>query len=228
MPAASQQLDQKQAAEAYRKALAGDALTERERLALKRFERDREEQLRWKYYATIPQKHWRRMSGRQTKVLHEQAERYGLPFGGAAVDLPKLARALHDFLATNAHKLARDDDSLLTGPASPALERYREERAALARLDRLEREGGLVDRNKMLDGMARVAAIVRGAGDALQRQFGSGALDILLEALDEADREIGRTCAQPPGPLPAACLRRRGRQGAAQAGGQEQASERGT
>ena len=66
----------------------------------------------------------------------------------------------------------------------------------MARLDRLEREGQLVDRRRMLDGLARVAAIIRGAGDALQREFGTAALDLLLEALDEAEREVGRISAQ--------------------------------
>ncbi len=70
------------------------------------------------------------MSGRQTKVINEQAERYGIPFGGATINLPTVVRALHDFLADNAVKLARDDDPLMQGVGSPALERYREERAA--------------------------------------------------------------------------------------------------
>ena len=60
------------------------------------------------------------MSGRQTKVLNEQADRYGLPLGGPVIDLPKLARALHDFLAANAKKLNTDDTALLGGGNSPA------------------------------------------------------------------------------------------------------------
>jgi hypothetical protein len=121
-----------------------EELNAQERAALKRHEREKEERLRWQFYKTIPQKHWRQMSGRQTKVLREQEERYGLPLGGPTVNLPALARALHDFLAENALKLAQDDDPLLQGSGSPALEQYRVERAALARLDRLEREGSLI------------------------------------------------------------------------------------
>ena len=66
-------LDRRQAAEAYKKVLAGQELTVREQTALKRFEKEKEERLRWQYYASIPQKHWREMSGRQTKVINEQA-----------------------------------------------------------------------------------------------------------------------------------------------------------
>ena len=182
-------------ARAYRKVIEKADLTRAEREALQRHEKAKEEKLRWQFYRSIPQKHWREMSGRQTKVLHEQADRYGLPFGGATVDLPAVVRALHDFLADNALKLARDDDDpLLTGgTSSPALERYREERAALAKLDRLERERSLIPRDRCREALGRIAAILRGAGDALGRQFGSGATDLLYEALDDATREVERS-----------------------------------
>ena len=144
--------------------------------------RQKEEQLRWKYYRSIPQKHWRQMSGRQTKVINEQATRYDIPFGGAKVDLSAVVRALHDFLAENAQKLARDDDPLLQGSSSPALERYREERAALARLDRLERERRLLPRDQVREALGRIAAILRGAGDTLQRNVGAAAAEILFDS----------------------------------------------
>ncbi|MDZ4689082.1 MAG: hypothetical protein SH850_28745 [Planctomycetaceae bacterium] len=180
---------------AYQKVMNRADLTRDERDALRRHEKEKEERLRWQFYESIPQKHWRAMTGRQTKVINEQAERYGLPFGGPAINLPKLARALHDFLADNALKLARDadGDSLMQGGgSSPALERYREERAALARLDRLERERGLLPRDEARDALGRIAAILRGAGDALQRQFGTGAVEILYEAIEDAQHEMDR------------------------------------
>ena len=204
-------LDRKMAAEAYRKVFAGQELTLREQTALKRFEKEKDERLRWQHYASIPQRHWREMSGRQSKVINEQAVRYGIPFGGATISLPAVVRTLHDFLADNAQKLARDDDELMQGNGSPALERYREERAAIARLDRLERERQLVPRSEVRESLSRIAAILRGAGDALQRQFGQSAADILLEALDDAGREIDRSFQvpeedvdqSPPEPQPA-------------------------
>jgi len=172
-----------------------DQLTREERSALKRHEKAREEKLRWQYYRAIPQKHWREMSGRQTKVINEQADRYGLPFGGPTVDLPKFVRAFHNFLAENALKLAKEDDPLLAGAggSSPALEDYRRERAMLARLERLEREKVLLPRGEVREAMGRIAAIVRGAGDTLQRQFGPAAVEILYEALSDAQREISRS-----------------------------------
>lgn len=185
-------LDRKAAADAYRKVLAGEELTVRDRAALKRFEKEKEERLRWQFYASIPQKHWREMSGRQAKVINEQASRYGIPFGGAMISLPAVVRAFHDFLADNAVKLAREDDALMQGSGSPALERYREERAAMARLDRMEREGQLLPRDEAREALGRIAAIIRGAGDSLQRRFGPEAADVLFEAMDDAEREIDR------------------------------------
>jgi hypothetical protein len=46
-----------------------EELSAPERAALKRHEKDKEERLRWQYYNSIPQKHWRSMSGRQTKRM---------------------------------------------------------------------------------------------------------------------------------------------------------------
>lgn len=186
-------VDKDLVASAYRKVMDGQELTKQERAALKRHEKEKEERLRWQHYTSIPQKHWRQMSGRQTKVINEQAARYGIPFGGAKVDLPAVVRALHNFLADNAYKLARDDDELMQGTGSPALERYREERRALARLDRLEREGQLLPRDETREVLGRIAGILRGAGDTLQRQFGAAAAEILHEALEDAQREVDRS-----------------------------------
>jgi len=197
---ASSSADREVLARAVRKVMDKQELTDKERAALKRHEKDKEERLRWQYYAAIPQKHWRQMSGRQTKVINEQAIRYGLPFGGATINLPAVARALHDFLADNALKLARDDSDLLTGSGSPALERYREERAAMARLDRLEREQELVSRELTREALSRVAAVLRNAGDALQRQFGPAAVEILYDALADGERELGRIFGEPNEP----------------------------
>ena len=177
-------------ASALRKVVNRQDLTREEHRALRRHERQKEERLRWKFYRDIPQKHLRKMCGKQTKQINEQAVRYGLPFGGPTVDLTVFFPALFEFLAANASKLSREDEALLQGPASPALEAYREERAKIAKLDRQERERQLVRRDEVRQALARIAVILRGAGDTLQRQFGAEAVEILYEALEDAEREI--------------------------------------
>jgi hypothetical protein len=190
---ASDHLDRQLVKSAYSKVSRGETPTAQEKAALERFEKQKEERLRRQYYATIPQKHWREMSGRQTKVLNEQAAAYGIPFGGPVINLYEVARALHDFLAKYGPRMLRlEDDMMGSDVSSPALERYREERAALAKLDRLEREGALMPKDEARDALTRIASTIRDAGDILQRQYGAGALEILIEALDDAELEIER------------------------------------
>ena len=105
--------DKATAQRAARKLFDGQDLTKAERDALARYEKAKEERLRWQYYHTVPKKHYRAMSGRQDKVLNEQAKRYDLPIGGPVIDLEALLRRFHDFLAENAVKLARDEDPLM-------------------------------------------------------------------------------------------------------------------
>ena len=181
--------DREVLAAAVRKTKSGEKLTAAEKAALNRFRQSSEEADRWRYYATIPKKHWVKLSGRQHKVLDEQAGRYGIPILGSLIDLAAVARWLHDFLARNATKLRPEDDGLLQGDSDWA-EKYRKERALLLRLARREREGTLVGRDKSRQCWARVSGVIRRAGETLQRQFGSAALRILNRALEDATREV--------------------------------------
>lgn len=176
-------------AAALRKTKAGEKLSPPESAALRRFRIAAEEADRWRFYASIPKKHWVLLSGRQHKILDEQASRYQIPILGSSIDLAAVARWLHDFLARNAGKLKPDDDVLLQGDSNWA-ERYRKERALLVRLDRREREQALVSRERSHQCWTRVAGVLRRAGETLQRQFGPTALRILNQALEDAEREV--------------------------------------
>jgi hypothetical protein len=154
-----------------------------------------DEAQRYQHYRTIPQKHWIAMSCRQAKVLNEQAQRYGLPFGGAVIDLTQLARALHDFLATHARRLAHYHAAAGEGDGDDEagadnLELYRGERYLRERLKRLEDERQLLPRAAVHDRFARCAAVLRSAGDTLQRKFGRDAHALLDQALTECERLI--------------------------------------
>jgi hypothetical protein len=189
---AASQVDRELVKRAYQKYMANEELSAAERAALKRYEREKEERQQWRHYTSIPQKHWRQMSGRQTKVLQEQAERYDLPFGGATVNLPELVRKLHNFLAANALKLSREDDLLMQGAPSPALEDFRRERATMARLDRLERENQLIPRDQARQVLGRMAMIQRSGGEGFGKQYGPAALAMFNEILDDLAQEVDR------------------------------------
>ena len=167
----SEQVDRELVTAALRKREAGQQPSLREMSALRRYERQRDEQLRWDHYRTIPQKHWREMSGRQRTQIVEQAVRYGIPFGGKTIDLPAVVAALHTFLAANAGKLlAADADPLMQGSgSSPALERYREARAGKAELELLELQGEYVRWPAMRDGFLAGFITIRHFTERMQR-----------------------------------------------------------
>lgn len=170
----------------------GEKPTREESAALRRAQAARTAELQREHYAAIPKKLWRQWSGRQHKVLDEQAARYGLPIAGPTIDLAAVARWLHEFLAANARKLAGSDDADFAGATSPALERKRLADAKRSELA-YERELGLWVRLADLHAtLARLLPILRTAGDALLRQFGAAAQQVLNDALDNCERETGR------------------------------------
>ena len=190
-PTASGKLDRQLAAEAARKRAAGEKPTREENAAIRRIDKAVEEENRWAYYATIPQKHWRTMSGRDRRTIVEQASRYGLPFGGRSIDLSAVVRALHGFLARHSHKLAGvDDDPLMSGNDSPALEQYRKAKAEHAELDLAERRGELMPVDRTREGMAIFAGHIRNATEVLRRQYGPDAQTILEEHINDALRDV--------------------------------------
>jgi hypothetical protein len=149
---------------------------------------------RFRVYHTVPMRDYVAMSGRSHQVLKEQAARYGIPFTGRTISLPAVIHAFHDFFAKHGHRLAAslsagDDDPLLSGPSSPALERYREARAELAKLDLSARRKDLLPRGEIHDKLMRLASILRTTGETLGRQFGAEAQAVLGGALDEFERE---------------------------------------
>lgn len=194
---AEQEQIEQRAAEALRKERAGKKPSASEAAALRKLRSQREEAERWQHYATIPKKHYVQMSGRQHKILDEQASRYGIPIRGETVDLGRVLVWLHDFLAENGPLLLRTvgEDQLLSGDMqdSPALEKLREVQFRLKELEYEEKKGNLIPREEIHDFFQQFANRIRSAGDQLQKKFGADALEILNAAIDQgvADWELG-------------------------------------
>ncbi len=161
-------MDRELAAEALAKRHKGLKPTQAERKSLARVEKAREEEQRWAHYGSIPQKHWREMSGRQRKVIVEQAEKYGIPFGDRVIDLPRVVRAFHDFLAANHVRLADkvDAETATADPAdmcrAEADRRKAVEDAAIKRINRLVLESQYIPRQDANDAIINNNHIVRG------------------------------------------------------------------
>jgi hypothetical protein len=141
----------------------------------------------------MPKWLWVKWSNRQHKTIGEMAERYGMPALAEEVSLPTVIRWLYDFLAANARKLsATEGEDPMSGELSPALERWREEKWRLARLERQEREETLVVCDVVHDGLAAMAGILRGLAETMQRHFGPEAHQLVDEAIDDWERELAR------------------------------------
>lgn len=179
---------------AIRKRQAGQKLNRDEQRALDRAGRERDEQLRHEHYRTVPKKMWSLWSGRQHKVLAEQAITYGLPIDGPTIDLPRVVRWLHEMLATNGRKLLAGDaaEDIYSGgdASSPALERLREVQYEIKRRELAVLDGELVHRERTRKVWGQVATILRHVGETLERQFGSDALDLLSDGLADAERAV--------------------------------------
>lgn len=195
-------IDRELVQSAIAKRKAGKKPTREEVRALLRFEKAKEEADRWRFYSSIPKRHWATLAGRQHKTLDEQAARYGMPVGGKEIDLAAVARWLHQFLAAHAKRLAalQTSDPLLFGggESTPAMERYRRAMATLREMDVEERAGQLIPRNIAHDNLMAIAGVLRGLGAQFQRQenwTGAEAHEALEEALDDAEALIERSFA---------------------------------
>ena len=187
-------LDSALANEALRKLKSSGKPTVRQSDALRKREREANARDLPDLLHKIPKKYWIEGSGRQSSQVNRQAQRYGIPIGGATIDLYAVAHWLHDFLAKHARKFAapEGEEDGMFGPSTPWLEKYRKERALLARLERKEREGELLPREKVHEFVTELATILRGASDRLERRFGADALEIINEALDNYDARAER------------------------------------
>jgi phage terminase Nu1 subunit (DNA packaging protein) len=178
------------AASGLKKRQAGGTPTAREQAAIRKLEKQREEEQRWQYYRTVPKKHWNLMSGRVNQVLKKQAEIHGIPLDGATIDLTKVVRWLHDFLAANRIILMRDEDedAALMAGEGPAIERWRLAKAQIAEIELEQKRQRLLPIDEIHRGLARSASIMRRAGERLERLFGPDARKIFDEAIDNAIR----------------------------------------
>lgn len=87
----------------------------------------------------------------------------------------------------------KDADLDLAGSSSPALERYRTAKAELAELDLQTKRQQLLPRDDIRLMLSRLATIIRGACETLQKLHGPDAKRIMDDALDGFIREVDRS-----------------------------------
>lgn len=176
---------------AHARRASGIPLTQADRRVLKKAERLFAKAQRQELLKTVPKGEYAELAGRQVKVLNEQASRYGLPLDGATVDLTKLIPRLHDFLAENRYRLRapEEEDPMLAGAVSPALEKYRDARYQREMVKLKQDLEVSVPREEVREGFAMVAERLRRLGDKLAERYGEESRELLDACL--ADCEAG-------------------------------------
>lgn len=190
---ASQQIEQDLARSALQKHKHGQKPNRAELTALRKFERQREAVALESAIRACPKKLYTQLTGRQSKVLLEQADRHQLPLHGNTVDLAAVLRRFHDILADNRHLIGKaqpSDDDLLEGPPSDAQERYRRLRGDLLEIELAERRRQLIPREDVSNIFVQLADILRQAGERLRDHHGHDAADLLNDAIESITHTV--------------------------------------
>ncbi len=125
--------------------------------------------------------------GVSTRTFRNYLER-GCPGKPGAYDLREIVPWVRENVdgKTSAPEPA-DDDPLLDGTVTPALEEYRRERALMARIDRLAKEGKLVPISQSLQAWGAAADVLRTAAETAGEEYGEECRLIFDEALDDIE-----------------------------------------
>lgn len=175
---ASVEIDAELAATALEKRRNGERPTRDELAGLRRHEAAEEENKRWQYYATIPKKHLRELTGRATEQLHRVADRHGAPLRGRTIDLGQLLAWVFEFIER--HKAAIESSE---EPRSAELERLRRAQADKVEIQNREKLGSLRNVEQVYALLDFVGNQIRKASEEIRQRFGDGPADVLQDAV---------------------------------------------
>lgn len=180
-------LDEQRYKVALQKLLRGEPLNDREQNLVKRYEAEKDERERWRHYETVPSAHMTELTGLQRNQLRGLAALLRVPAGDDQVNLrlvlPQIFR-----LARAAKKREEEENQ------NSAKQRLAEEKATLARLDRLHTEGQLVPVPIIEESLHEIAVAVRRFGETIQRQHGPEVLETFLECWSDVETKINAVC----------------------------------
>jgi len=138
---------------------------------------------------SLPRKEWSIWSGRDVRILTDQAALYGIPVGGGEVSLPAVAKWIHEFLKENGRKI-RSFDEDGSPEEGEALEEWRKVKTEREKLQLNRERKLLIDRDVVHDGLMEVAGMLRKFGELLQRQFGFESSRAFNEQLTDTEDRI--------------------------------------
>lgn len=196
-PIAPQVNERQQLAELELKVVSGEKLKYQEQRIFDRLVKKRDAEIFAKQIEQVSKKLWMQWSGRDHRVLLDQARKYGMPLGETTVSVPEMAQWIHDLVAEQGRNFYFDeeDEGGISSKSSPALERLREAKASMAEQQLAKECRQLIERNVVHDGLQQIAGTLRRCGDVLQRQYGREVGETFNEFIDDCDRQISEFLA---------------------------------
>lgn len=175
---------------ALAKRAAGQTPGERELRALRRVEREQQEEFRADCFRSVRKAEWCEWSGRDNRVVNEQGRRFGVRVYAHPIDLAEVAFDVHALFERLGRRGVLQEDE--QGATSEARERLLRVRAAREEFRHEQEMGQWLSRREVREAFTLIAVLLRRAGENLQRVYGDDAGAILEEGLAAAEREFAR------------------------------------
>jgi hypothetical protein len=170
----------------------GGDLTKSEISLVKKYDEIVSEANREDAFLNLPKGIYCKLSGRQQKVVDEQAVRYGLAIDGSKIDLYQVLKKFHDILAEwgpTINELQGAEGSLRTEKLRREIELL-ERRSKSIELDIKNKQDEFIDRNTLRVRMEWLANKLRTVSERLGKRFGAEAQVLLNHALLQIEEEL--------------------------------------
>lgn len=110
-------------------------------------------------------------------------------------DIGEVIRWREEWWERRLSEASKDPEMYDGGEGSPALEEYRRWRAERERINVEVLRGTMVKQEELVGPLGDLGDLIRGLGDRLQKRFGTEALDMLTDTLDDWDRKVAEDFA---------------------------------
>lgn len=166
----------------------GQKLTTGQKSDLTWYQKQQAETIVENALADLPKKIYCKLSGRQVKVINEQAERYELPIGEATVDMYAAVAAFHDYLADHARAFGNDEDL--------RAEKIRKEIAVLERRAKIldgeikQQKSLYIEKADLHRRLTWLASKLQTLGERLGKTGGAECQNVVNEFLEELAEEL--------------------------------------
>lgn len=187
-----QSIDTVAALEAKLKQAKGFSISKTEESLIRRYDEQIAIEIRDDFLINLPKGIYCKLSGRQQKVVDEQAVRYDIAIDGAKIDLYSVLKRFHDILAEwgpTIRELEGEEGSLRTEKLRKEIELLERKSKSLD-LDIKNKQDEFIDRGTLRVRMEWLANKLRTVSERLGKRFGGDAQLLLNHALKQIEEEL--------------------------------------